>query len=150
MIELVVAGEPKFVNEENRFVGIGRLQHMSIFLLFILHGIVDFLKYKKLLVLEGLEYFTLAVTFAWWVSLLEVVLNGIFQVFYLILTIRYHWSIKGTSRWRLRDGWYSIDISRLSSLQIQMYKLETFKGIAHKLKVMLLRYASSIYWWKTS
>lgn len=56
------------LNEDGEFDPdrIPSLQHMSIYTLFILHGVIDLLRYKKVLVIEGLEYFTISMAFAWY------------------------------------------------------------------------------------
>ncbi|XP_060563114.1 transmembrane protein 45B-like [Ruditapes philippinarum] len=55
-----------FTNENGSFKRMSSLQHISIYTLFILSGLIDLLQYKNILVIEGLEYLTTALTFAWY------------------------------------------------------------------------------------
>lgn len=67
LIELFNSGVPvTFLDSDGNFRRVSSLQHMSIYTLFILHGVIDLLRYKKILIIGSLEYLSLFMAFTWY------------------------------------------------------------------------------------
>lgn len=54
------------VHKDGHIGRIGNLHHISIFALFVMHGISDLLEYAKLPVVKGIKYFTFIMAFLWY------------------------------------------------------------------------------------
>ncbi|XP_045187926.2 uncharacterized protein LOC123545675 isoform X2 [Mercenaria mercenaria] len=61
-----VLSTDSFVDKNGNFRNIGKFHHISIFALFILHGVSDFLEYSKFPAVKGMKYVTGAIAFLWY------------------------------------------------------------------------------------
>ena len=64
MIE-VVAAKWSFVDENGEFKSVTNLQHMSIYMLFMFHVVIDLLQFYNLLNIRGLDYLSAVLAFFW-------------------------------------------------------------------------------------
>ncbi|XP_053392681.1 transmembrane protein 45A-like [Mercenaria mercenaria] len=61
-----VLSSDSFVDKNGNFRNIGKFYHISIYALFILHGVTDFLQYNRFQSIKGMKYFTLSLAFFWY------------------------------------------------------------------------------------
>ncbi|XP_060554840.1 transmembrane protein 45B-like [Ruditapes philippinarum] len=55
-----------FVNEDGNFSNLSDLQHTTIYMLFVIHGITDLLAHYRLPQIKNANYFTMIVSFLWY------------------------------------------------------------------------------------
>ncbi|XP_053400428.1 transmembrane protein 45A-like [Mercenaria mercenaria] len=61
-----VLSTDSFLEKNGNFRNIGKFHHISIFALFILHGVSDFLETHRFSAIKGMKYFTFSVAFIWY------------------------------------------------------------------------------------
>ena len=57
---------PHFIDDKGNFQHLNHLQHMSIYCIFVIHGIIDTFMRIGVPLPEGLDYFSVALSFAWY------------------------------------------------------------------------------------
>jgi hypothetical protein len=62
----VANGGAHFTDKEGHFMKVNQMQHMTIYGMFIIHGIIDMLCHMGLPIMPGLDYMSGALCFAWY------------------------------------------------------------------------------------
>ena len=62
----VLNGGANFFDEDGNFTKLVNMQHMTIYAIFVLHGIVDLMMFFGAPLPQGLDYATIALAMAWY------------------------------------------------------------------------------------